>query len=122
MTSSFNANRFHLLAAFTWQFTIFYAIQMLFPIYGVYVPKWRCTTDDDSVSATIFAKNCSQYEGCERTSLEFENAYFYSSALEFDWICGSKAYLASLYSQIQFFGLMLGKTKKGNWLILNSEG
>lgn len=33
---------------------------------------------------------------------------FYSTALEYEWICGPKAYLASLYSQIQFFGVLIG--------------
>lgn len=33
---------------------------------------------------------------------------FHSAALEYDWVCGPSAYWASLYSQIQFFGVLLG--------------
>ncbi|VDO71303.1 unnamed protein product [Onchocerca flexuosa] len=43
--------------------------------------------------------------------MKYRNQYliaFHSAAFEFDWICGSSAYWASLYSQIQFFGVLLG--------------
>lgn len=38
---------------------------------------------------------------------------FASAALEYGWICGASAYLASLYSQIQFLGVLLGTVITG---------
>ncbi|CAD5217765.1 unnamed protein product [Bursaphelenchus okinawaensis] len=38
---------------------------------------------------------------------------------EFDWICGSKAYLRSFFSQVQFFGVLIGTVVYGSlsdWL------
>ncbi|KAH7731658.1 major facilitator superfamily protein [Aphelenchoides avenae] len=97
----FHITRFHALVLLTWQFSIFFASQQIFPIFSNYVPNWRCSEDEP------FAKNCTAYELCEET-VQFESLYFHSTALEYKWICGSKAYLASLYSQIQFGGVLLG--------------
>lgn len=101
----FGMNRFHFLAALTWQFTIFLATQMIFPIFSVYVSRWRCRNS----SLNSFGKNCTLFKECHE-NIEFENDYFYSSALEFGWICGPSAYLATFYSQAQFFGVLIGKT------------
>lgn len=83
------------------EFSIFFASQQIFPIFSNYVPNWRCSEDEP------FAKNCTAYELCEG-KVQFESQYFHSTALEYGWICGPKAYLASLYSQIQFGGVLLG--------------
>ncbi|KAI6240062.1 hypothetical protein M3Y99_00490600 [Aphelenchoides fujianensis] len=97
----FNINRFHAVVLFTWQFAMFFASQMIFPIFSNYVPKWRCSPNE------LFSKNCTAFEAC-RSTVQFEYEYFHSSALEYDWICGSRSYFASLYSQIQFGGVLLG--------------
>lgn len=106
----FQMNRFHFLAALTWQFSIFFATQMLFPIFSSYVPRWRCTdlSFGKFSDSTKFSKNCTLFEEC-RKSIEFEYEYFYSTALEFDWICGPSSYFTALYSQVQFVGVLLGK-------------
>uniref|UniRef100_A0A1I7YL87 MFS domain-containing protein n=1 Tax=Steinernema glaseri TaxID=37863 RepID=A0A1I7YL87_9BILA len=96
-----NANRFHLLVFATWQFTIFFASQQIFPIFSNYVPQWRCDESEP------FGKNCTSYLACRRP-VQFENMAFHSAALEYDWVCGSRAYLASLFSQIQFAGVLCG--------------
>lgn len=101
----FHMNRFHFLAALTWQFTIFFATQMIFSIFSVYVPRWRCR---NSSLLNEFSKNCTIYEECQK-NIEFENVYFYSTAMEFGWICGPSAYLAAFYGQVQFMGVLLGK-------------
>ncbi|VDO19117.1 unnamed protein product [Heligmosomoides polygyrus] len=67
----FAINRFHLFVLITWQFSIFFASQQIFPIFSNYVPEWQCGG-------------------------------------EFGWICGKTAYLASLFSQIQFAGVLCG--------------
>ncbi|KAI6177299.1 hypothetical protein M3Y97_00891600 [Aphelenchoides bicaudatus] len=98
----FQINRFHALVLVTWQFAILFASQMIFPIFSNYVPKWRCSP------AEQFSKDCIAFEKCRNTTIEFEYEYFHSTAIEFDWICGAKAYWASFYSQVQFGGVLLG--------------
>uniref|UniRef100_A0AC35F5B6 Major facilitator superfamily (MFS) profile domain-containing protein n=1 Tax=Panagrolaimus sp. PS1159 TaxID=55785 RepID=A0AC35F5B6_9BILA len=97
----FDINRFHAFVLITWQFGIFFASQQIFPIFSNYVPKWRCTSDEE------FAKNCTIYKECEG-KVEFEYIYFHSTALEFDWICGWNSYWAAFYSQVQFIGVLIG--------------
>ena len=100
-----NTNRFHILVAICWQFTLFFGTQMIFPIFSSYIPRWRCS----SSPLSSFSKNCTEYLLCSSTnSIEFENMYFESAALEFDWVCGPKAYLVALYAQIQFAGVLIG--------------
>uniref|UniRef100_A0A914DUY0 Major facilitator superfamily (MFS) profile domain-containing protein n=1 Tax=Acrobeloides nanus TaxID=290746 RepID=A0A914DUY0_9BILA len=100
----FNVNRFHFFVMLAWQFSIFFGSQMLFPIFSNYIPKYRCL---DEESDAVFHKNCSLYLKCNGT-IDFENNYFHSSAMHFDWICGPKAYLAPVYSKVQFFGVLIG--------------
>jgi MFS family permease len=46
---------------------------------------------------------------CSRDQLQFETPIeFYSSALEFDLLCDSRAYLAQMLSTVQFVGLIVG--------------
>uniref|UniRef100_A0A1I7YLX4 MFS domain-containing protein n=1 Tax=Steinernema glaseri TaxID=37863 RepID=A0A1I7YLX4_9BILA len=97
----FNINRFHAFVLVTWQFSIFFASQQIFPIFSNYVPQWRCDESEP------FGKNCTSYLACRRP-VQFENMAFHSAALEYDWVCGSRAYLASLFSQIQFAGVLCG--------------
>ncbi|KHN79445.1 Uncharacterized protein F23F12.3 [Toxocara canis] len=97
----FNINKFHLFVLLTWQFSIFFASQMIYPIFSNYVPQWRCSPNES------FTSNCTVFLACKET-VEFDEVAFHSAALEFDWICGASAYFASLFSQIQFFGVLLG--------------
>lgn len=97
----FNINRFHLFVLITWQFSIFFASQQIFPIFSNYIPQWRCN------SQQAFAKNCTVFESC-KGAVQYEYEYFHSAALEFDWICGDYAYLRALFSQVQFFGVLIG--------------
>uniref|UniRef100_A0A0N4ZWH6 MFS domain-containing protein n=1 Tax=Parastrongyloides trichosuri TaxID=131310 RepID=A0A0N4ZWH6_PARTI len=46
--AGYNLNRFHLLVLVTWQFSIFFAVQQIFPIFLNYVPKWRCEENSTS--------------------------------------------------------------------------
>ncbi|VDM53629.1 unnamed protein product [Angiostrongylus costaricensis] len=96
----FNINRFHFFVLLTWQFSIFFASQQIFPIFSNYVPEWQC---DDGLTS----KNCTTYNTCNGT-LTYPYLQFHSAALEFGWICGKTAYLASLFSQIQFIGVLCG--------------
>lgn len=108
----FNINRFHALVLVTWQFGIFFASQQIFPIFSNYVPKWRCSPDQE------FSKNCTIYESC-RDSVEFDRIYFHSTALEYKWICGWNGYWAAFYSQLQFVGVLIGTFTCGSlsdWL------
>ncbi|WKY01899.1 hypothetical protein Q1695_015703 [Nippostrongylus brasiliensis] len=102
----FQINRFHLFVLITWQFAIFFASQQIFPIFSNYVPEWQCGEDGP------ITKNCSLYTSCNDT-LTYPRSQFHSAALEFGWICGSTAYLASLFSQIQFVGVLCGTISFG---------
>ncbi|KAL6726547.1 hypothetical protein Aduo_008508 [Ancylostoma duodenale] len=53
------------------------------------------------------SKNCTVYSSCNGT-LNYPHSQFSSAALEFRWICDKTAYLASLFSQIQFAGVLCG--------------
>ncbi|KAI1701224.1 sugar transporter domain-containing protein [Ditylenchus destructor] len=113
-----NANRFHLLVALCMQITVFFATQLIFPIFSSYVPRWRCIDSNHSYTSSssnfndtsnFFGRDCKAFKECaEPNFVEFEHIYFQSAALEFDWICGSGAYLAALFAQIQFVGVFLG--------------
>ncbi|KAI1710190.1 sugar transporter domain-containing protein [Ditylenchus destructor] len=107
-----NANRFHLLVALFSQFTYFFATQMIFPIFTSYVPRWRCSSGNhsDLISpSNSFGRDCKAFQECSApNSIQYEHIYFESAALEFDWICGSRAYLATLFAQIQFIGVFTG--------------
>uniref|UniRef100_A0A915PUE0 Major facilitator superfamily (MFS) profile domain-containing protein n=1 Tax=Setaria digitata TaxID=48799 RepID=A0A915PUE0_9BILA len=74
---------------------------MIYPIFSNYIPHWRCTTNQS------FSNNCTIFLSC-KDSIQFDEIAFSSAALEYDWICGASAYWASLYSQIQFLGVLLG--------------
>src|SRR4051812_8979967 len=100
-------NRFHLLVAFCWQFALFFGTQLLFPIFSSYVPRWRCLSNDTEIIQNEhltkeFGRNCTSYGLCSKERLEFEHIYFQSASLEFDLICGPKAYIATLSAQLQF--------------------
>ncbi|KAI6171116.1 hypothetical protein M3Y97_01063900 [Aphelenchoides bicaudatus] len=97
----YNITRFHVFVMIYWQFSKFMAAQMLFPIFSNYVPKWRCNANQS------FGKNCTLYQECVG-GVEFENNYFQSAALEFGWICGQSAYFTTLFSQLQFVGVIVG--------------
>ncbi|KAL3078362.1 hypothetical protein niasHS_012023 [Heterodera schachtii] len=104
-------NTFHLLVIFTWQFMILFATQMLFGIFTTFTPKWRCSAPTDrnfSIVPSTFGKDCSVFESCDAEQIEFEAIPFASAAVDFQWICGTGAYTKALYSQIQFFGVLLG--------------
>ncbi|TKR75962.1 hypothetical protein L596_017179 [Steinernema carpocapsae] len=108
----FNINRFHGFVLVTWQFSIFFASQQIFPIFSNYVPKWRCDSSEP------FGKNCTSYLACT-SKIQFEDIAFHSAAIEYNWICGSNAYFASLFSQLQFFGVLCGTFLYGtlsDWL------
>lgn len=68
----FNINRFHLFAMTFWLLAKFLTVQMMFPIFSNYVPKWRCTATQK------FGNNCTLYEECV-DGVEFENNYFQSA-------------------------------------------
>lgn len=104
----YNINRFHVLVMICWQFGIFFATQMLFPIFSMYVPRWRCNLANETSSGKEFSKDCNVYKSCDPAFIEFENDYFDSMALEFDWFCGNNSYIIYAYSQTQFFGVLLG--------------
>ncbi|KAI1704139.1 sugar transporter domain-containing protein [Ditylenchus destructor] len=109
-----NYTRFHFLAAICWQFSMFFATQMIFPIFSSYVPRWRCSPVNQT-SSEPFARNCSAFQQCsEPNIIEYEHIYFQSAALEFNLICGSRRYLATLYAQIQFVGVLIGTVSFGS--------
>uniref|UniRef100_A0A914VSW7 Major facilitator superfamily (MFS) profile domain-containing protein n=1 Tax=Plectus sambesii TaxID=2011161 RepID=A0A914VSW7_9BILA len=95
-------NRFHVLLFITWQLTLYFAVQQFFPIFANYTPKWRCSND------TEYAKDCTLLEECPKESLQFDYTPFYSTVLEFDMLCGTRAYIASLISTFQFGGVLVG--------------
>jgi hypothetical protein len=97
-------NRFHVFVLLAWQFTIFFATQMLFGIFTTYTPKWRCQS---SLNGTVreeeeneFGKDCAVYSECPDGLIQFEPSPFASAALDFDWICAG-AYNKALYSQVK---------------------
>ncbi|CAL2040293.1 unnamed protein product [Caenorhabditis brenneri] len=97
----YDINRFHILAFITWQFANYFAGQNIFGIYANYVPKWRCGNSE-------LTDNCQVYFSCPKRNLTFDAYPFYSTALEFDWICGSNAFYRTFFLQIQFAGLLVG--------------
>lgn len=96
-----NINRFHLTALFTWQFCSFFAVQQIFAVFANYVPKWRCSSNQS------FSSSCEVFLDCDG-HVEYEEMPFFSAAIEFQWVCGPSVYLASLFSQVQFFGVLIG--------------
>ncbi|EYC46108.1 hypothetical protein Y032_0407g906 [Ancylostoma ceylanicum] len=96
----YDVNRFHLVVLFTWLFAVFFAAQQIFGIFSNYSPKWKCGNGTISQNCTVF-KTC-------RNNLTFYDDYFQSAAMEFGWICSEEAYLMSAFSQLQFFGVLLG--------------
>lgn len=123
----FGINRFQFCAMLTWFFALFMDTQMIFPIYSNYLPRWKCSEfsnqtsvfhDKSNISTTLplisssseFSRDCSIYSSCSPAHLQFEQPIlFYSSALEFGWICGTNsAYHRALYSQVIFAGVILG--------------
>lgn len=57
-----------------------------------------------------YTKQCSVLDNCTSShELQFEQPIeFHSSAIDFNLICGSRAYLASALGTIQFIGLIVG--------------
>ncbi|RCN52810.1 hypothetical protein ANCCAN_01187 [Ancylostoma caninum] len=96
----YDVNRFHLVVLFTWLFAVFFAAQQIFGIFSNYSPKWKC-------GAGAISQDCTVFRAC-RNNLTFYDDYFQSAAMEFGWICSEKAYLMSAFSQLQFFGVLLG--------------
>ncbi|KAI1703511.1 sugar transporter domain-containing protein [Ditylenchus destructor] len=93
---------------------MFFATQMIFPIFSSYVPRWRCSSVNQTNSEP-FARNCSAFQQCSDPNfVEYEHIYFQSAALEFNLICGSRRYLATLYAQIQFVGVLIGTVSFGS--------
>ena len=87
----YDLNRFHLLVLATWQFSIFFAVQQIFPIFLVYVPEWRCISSGSKnqsfpESWLEYSRKCEVYQNCPKSQLEVKNIYF-SAAMEFGWIC-----------------------------------
>jgi hypothetical protein len=68
----FNIDRFHICVMLYWQLSKFIMAQMLFPMFSNYVPKWRCSADQE------FSKNCSLMAACSG-GVEYENSYFQSA-------------------------------------------
>uniref|UniRef100_A0A1I8BP06 MFS domain-containing protein n=1 Tax=Meloidogyne hapla TaxID=6305 RepID=A0A1I8BP06_MELHA len=104
-------NRFHIFVLIAWQTTIFFASQMLFSIFATYTPKWRCLSNYNLNITTTkeeFSRDCNLYLKCPVEELEFEQSPFFSATMEFDWFCGYGAYNKTIYSQIQFIGVLLG--------------
>lgn len=99
-------NRFHWVVFFAWQLSIYFACQQLFPIFSNYSPKFRCRNDNGTSKA--FGKNCSALAECSPDDIEFENVAFYSTVIEFNMLCGERAYIASLISSLQFLGVIVG--------------
>ena len=111
--SIFGINRFHLIVLCTWQLCLIFVTQLIFPIFLNYIPRWRCGTSEEGEEQP-FGKDCKIYQSCNGT-IEFEAiAEFHSMAMEFDWICGSKAYLTALFPQIQFAGVLIGTLANGS--------
>ena len=104
-------NRFHLVVFFTWQLCLYFANQQLFPIFSNYSPRFRCVGSNDSAA---FHKNCTALAECPADMVEYEDKVFYSSVLEFDLVCGSYAYIASLITSMQFFGVLIGTITYGH--------
>ncbi|CEF69213.1 Solute carrier family 22 member 15 [Strongyloides ratti] len=147
----YNLNRFHFLVLITWQFSIFFAVQQIFPIFLNYVPKWRCEENSTSKYKWIdmkllsislkeslgfdfdnkvtqknnisfqytpsefnlyndaYDKDCQIFSLCPDNSLVFKGGEFFSAALDFEWICTrDSAFITSIISMIQFFGVLCG--------------
>ncbi|KAL4003515.1 Sugar transporter family protein [Acanthocheilonema viteae] len=79
---------------------------MIYPIFSNYIPQWRCSANQS------FSSNCTIFQSCE-DSIQFDKITFFSAALEYGWICGASAYWASLFSQIQFLGVLFGTISAG---------
>ncbi|EFP09944.1 hypothetical protein CRE_11551 [Caenorhabditis remanei] len=98
----YDVNRFHIFAFITWQFANFFGSQNIFGIYSNHVPKWKCGNDSQPT------KDCKVYSSCPKNKLMFVDPAFYSAAIEFDWICGSSSFNQSFFTQIQYFGVLIG--------------
>jgi hypothetical protein len=98
-------NRFHVIVFFTWQLCNYSMMQQLFPIFSNYSPRFRCGGSNDSAA---FDKNCTALAECPADMVEYEDQPFYSTVLEFDLACGPHAYIPSLITSMQFFGVLIG--------------
>ena len=84
----YNLTWFHAIVFVTWQFSLIFSLQNLFPIFLNYVPRWMCTSENSSLA---FSDNCEIFKKCPKEFLQFEEV-FHSSALEFGWICLDNKY------------------------------
>ncbi|GMS91540.1 hypothetical protein PENTCL1PPCAC_13715, partial [Pristionchus entomophagus] len=100
----FQINRFHLLVLFTWQFTIFFASQQIFGIFGNYVPDWKCGDGPPG-------KSCDEYDRCNG-SITWVDPVFHSAAMEYKWICKGD-YWMQFFNQLQFGGVLIGTISFG---------
>ncbi|KAF7626008.1 MFS domain-containing protein [Meloidogyne graminicola] len=80
---------------------------MLFSIFAIYTPKWKCLLLNNNLTNN-YERDCTIYLNCPLENLEFEESPFYSATMEFNWYCGYGAYYRTLFSQIQFIGVLLG--------------
>lgn len=75
-------NRFQFCAMLSWSFTLFFGTQMIFSIYSIYIPRWKCLETSCHTSQTtnyttpisnhtttttdphIFSRDCAMYKCC----------------------------------------------------------
>ncbi|CAB3402410.1 unnamed protein product [Caenorhabditis bovis] len=95
----FDINRFHMLVLITWQFSIFFASQQIFPIFSNYLPQFQCGDGEPT-------SDCDVYRSC-KSNITFVNVAFQSAAMEFNWICDD-LYYQTFFSQTQFAGVLCG--------------
>ncbi|CAJ0581031.1 unnamed protein product, partial [Mesorhabditis spiculigera] len=101
MWTPFGINRFHFLLLVTWQFTMYFASQMIFSIFANYYPRWQ---QPDTLAYT---KDCGVYNMYNGTTVALEPPAYSSAALEFHWICQTE-YFQTFFSQAVFAGVLLG--------------
>ncbi|KAK5984681.1 hypothetical protein GCK32_005974 [Trichostrongylus colubriformis] len=85
----------------------------LFTEMAVCDHKYFGLCEDSKFCDGEISKNCTIFNEC-RENLVLHDDYFKSAALEFGWICSENAYMMSLFSQLQFFGVLLGTLTFGS--------
>lgn len=112
-----NINRFHWLCFVLWQFGLFYACQLIFPIFYNFHPGLSC--DDPGFTFSKPKCKLSKVQICTEltancSNIHIQSAPFHSMVQDFKMFCGSKAYDAAWIATIQFIGALVGALVYGH--------
>uniref|UniRef100_A0A158P7D4 MFS domain-containing protein n=1 Tax=Angiostrongylus cantonensis TaxID=6313 RepID=A0A158P7D4_ANGCA len=100
----YGVTRFHLVVLLTNLSAGLLNSQLIFAIFSNYAPKWQCGLFK---TKKTFAGNLNIFPNKKNFMVADQYGY-----REFGWLCSDDAYMMSTFSQVQFVGVLIGKTLK----------